>query len=740
MGVEVMGRRHPLGLHSGMRLLHQGEPLIHHGYLGQWLLDLRYEDGKQFLIADGAGRNSVHPDIDWLLDEAITGRLVDADQPLKSIGGRRGVNLKVPYAVSISADKRAERRFLWANAALNAGLLRSRGRVKSFIERNKSSLPAIPVSERSLINWMSQLEEDPRRRIGMLVSCSGRLEGQSQLHPLVNAIVHQEAACYWVGEHPTLFDAAASMLGTFEELQDAGKIPEHISCPTYEAMRKRISKLETPLTIETRNNRKQADRFSGANGEPVEVLRPFERVTLDGVVHRQITVFSDAWDEASARMKSVFGMDAATTYAFPGTTFSGPFCPEMARGALMGIMCPMEPLDDDPTDRAGSDCAAIPETLHPDNDKALIPPGSIPGLVNLVSTVELPKPYHSDAKATHELFHSFLHRRLSVLPGTVIPNHPGRDPRYDPVSEAEISRAKFAYAVELARRAWNNEPKASLGNRSPIQALRAAMKVSPTRFIPPADVEMELGRTVELTVTPDGAVYEHIRYRGNAKGLQAILDQYHSATPHADRIDATVKITVTAVVYDHDLGYIDLIDTKGARHCRLEAVDRDYAMALTRTEHREYRRMMTKGFNESQTLKDSLRQRNQFLREMRKTFPELSFQRRSKAAALLERDEFRQKSGEFGASRTFIEDVAGAIPTDIADIQREDQRKAPPQPSGKSDGAGRAPSDDDYQQRDDENGTGRNRRGGTVDDPDPNYGAIRWADDEEAEGQEDDEG
>lgn len=135
--------------------------------------------------------------------------------------------------------------------------------------------------------------------------------------------------------------------------------------------------------------------------------------------------------------------------------------------------------------------------MHPDNDKALIPPGSIPGLVNLVSTVELPKPYHSDAKATHELFHSFLHRRLSVLPGTVIPNHPGRDPRYDPVSEAEISRAKFAYAVELARRAWNNEPKASLGNRSPIQALRAAMKVSPTRFIPPADVEMELGRTVE---------------------------------------------------------------------------------------------------------------------------------------------------------------------------------------------------------------------------------------------------
>lgn len=733
-----MRLEHPLALPNGMSLQYQGRLLVHAGYAGSWLVDLRQSDGTPFQIRNPDG--SLMPvDIDWMIDEAMAGRLLDSECPLKPIGGRRSVNLKLPYAACIARDPKVEGRFKWAMAALEAGVGRSVRQAKRFIAK-RTDLPVIAVSERSLINWMVRLNEDPRRRIGTLMACAGRLEGQSQLHPLVNAIVHQEAAAFWVGDHPTKFDAAAGMVGTFDDWQKSGKIPPEIDCPTYETVRYRISRLESSITIEAREGRRQADRFIGANGEPVEVLRPFERVTLDGVVHRQITVFSDEWPEATARMKSVFGMDSASTYVFPGQTFSGPFCPEMARGALVGIMCPMEQDEGDPDDRAGSDCAGIPETLHPDNDKALIPPGSIPGLVNLVSVVELPKPYHSDAKSTHESFHSFLHRRLSKLPGTVIPIHPGRDPRYDPVSEAEISRSRFAWAVELARRAWNNEPKASLGGRSPKQALRESMKHSPVRTIPRADIELELGRTVEVTITPDGTVYDNLQYRGNAKGLQSVLDAYYADTPHSERIKATARCSVTAVVYDHDLGFIDILDPKGARHCRLEAVDRDYTMGLTRLEHREYRRMMRKGHNGSRGMKDRLRDRSITLRDMRKTFPELAFKRRSMAAALLERDDFRSKSGDYGSGSKYLENVLSAIPTELADKNRKDRRRPPPQPFGKAKPDDDRPSDDDYELSDADNSAEQNKRGGTVPDEDPNYGAIRWSDDEEAEDDEEDEG
>lgn len=722
--------KHPLSLPRGMRLLHHDVPLVHMGYLGSWQVDIRTEDGIQFVAGHDAQGEPLPVDIDWILEESLANALVDADSPLKPIGTRRAVFLKLPHAACIARDPKAGDRHAWASAALDADLPRSLPRAEQFIRERLSDLPTIEVGARTLINWMVQLNEDPRRRIGNLVSSAGRLDGQSQLHPSVNAIVHQEAATYWTGEHPTRFDAAADVLGTFEEMQDAGELPAHLACPSYETVRFRINKLESSLTLEAREGRHKASRFMEANGEPVEVTRPFERVTLDGVSHRQITVFSDEWDEATARMKSVFGMDMATTYVFPGQTFSGPFCPEMSRGALLGIMCPVERREDDPEDRAGSDLAAPPETLHPDNDKALIPPGSIPGLVNVVSVCELPKAFHSDAKATHENFHAFLHRRLSNVPGTVIPIHPGRDPRYDPVSEAEISRARFAHHVELARRAWNNEPKESLGNRSPMQAMRDAIALSPPRFIPPRDIELELGRTVELTVTPDGAVYDKLRYRWNQAGLQRLMDLYYRDMPKKERNASAASCKITAVVYDHDLGFIDLLDPKGARHCRLEAVDRAYTAGLTRLEHREYHRMMRKGFNNSKTIKDRMRDRNKTQREMRENLPSASFRRRSLAAALLEREEFRSLSGAYGSSEKFVEEVSGAIPTDIADLQREDKRKAPPLASKKSGGGTRSVSDEDYDLHDEQTGTETNSRGGTVDDEDSNYGAIRWSDDE----------
>ena len=725
-----MGIAHPLSLPAGMRLLHNDIPLVHMGYLGSWRVDIRREDGRPLTLGQDAHGRDVPLDIDWILEQSLANALFDADSPLKPIGGRRAVFLKLPHAACIARDPAAGDRHAWAMAALDAQIPRSMPRAKKFIEERKSDLPQIELGARTLIYWIARLCEDPRRRIGNLVSTAGRLDGQSQLHPDLNAIVHQEAATFWTGEHPTFFDAAADVLGTFEEKQEAGEIPSHLACPSYETVRYRIKKLETSLSLETRKNRHRSDRFFGANGEPVEVTRPFERVTLDGVVHRQITVFSDEWDEATARMKSVFGMDVATTYIFRGQTFSGPFCPEMSRGALMGIMCPVERAEDDPTDRAGSDLAAPAETLHPDNDKALIPPGSIPGIVNVVSVCELPKVFHSDAKGTHENFHAFLHRRLSNIPGTVVPIHPGRDPRYDPVSEAEISRARYAYQVELARRAWNNESKVSLGNRSPIQAMRDAIAISPPRFIPPQDIELELGRTVELTVTPDGAVYDKLRYRWNQAGLQRLIDFYYRETPEKERNPSAASCKITAVVYDHDLGFIDLLDPKGARHCRLEAVDRAYTAGLTRLEHREYHRMMGKGFNGSQTIKDRLRERNKSQRDMRKNLPHASFRRRSIAAALLEREEFRRLSGAYGATPNFVEAVAGAIPTDIADLNREDKRKAPSIASKGSRKSNSTRSEDDYDLHDEQTGTEGDRRGGTVDDEDSNYGAIRWSDDE----------
>lgn len=680
-----------IGLPSGMRLVHKGRPLTLLGSSG-WTLDIVDEEGAPLLLPIGPAGTLVPPDLDWLLTENRAGHVHDADDPRALLGGAKGQLLGLDREACAARDPKSVWRHGWAMAAIAEGVSRSEFAMREFIGRNPAPAPGERPQWRSLVRWIAALRRDPHRRVSNLVTTAGRERGASQLPPRINAIVHRMAAHYWseAGD-PCKSDAASRVIEEWDKLAAAGATDIGDEPPSFECVRNRINALQNRRSFAARNGDFAAEQMYGAVGEPVGAEHVMERATLDGVVFKHACVYSDDWKLPAARMKGVFAMDWLSSFAFEGPVFTGPFRPEVTERALLGLMTPPRLTEEQlaaETQRAL--CFGIPSQLHPDNEKALLPPSMVPGLVNIVSYVELPEAYHSDAKAKHERFHRFLHAAVSRLSGRILGPGRGRDPRYDPLADAEITRAQFSFMIQEARHAWNERPKKWLGGRSPMQVLLEGLATRRSRGMPTEEIERHLCRTVNVVLTTNGVEFDNLRYRWNERAVGKALDANLRREPFAKRLEGTGRVELTARVWDSDVDYIDLYDPERREYHRLYSTDPDYSAGLTRWEHHEYQRMLRAGKGGGTKPADRLRLRSRLLKAAETALPKQAFRARSATVALLEQEEMREAAGAFGRSAAYDEMLAAAIPTEPSGGLREDEPRAPPQTAS----ARRAHADD----------------------------------------------
>lgn len=675
-----------IGLPRNIVLAYMGRRLILRGELRDWTLDIVDEDGEQFLLPLPGTDIAIPPDVDWLLRENREGHLLDPTDPYALLGGRRGEFLGLDRDACVARDPKAAWKYEWTIAALKAGMVRSERGAKELLALETPAATGPKPKWRSLLRWMAALVADPHRRIGNLVSIAGREMGQSQLPPRVDLMVHEQVARYWTPDgDPFKFDVAARVVGEWDEMKAAGVPDIGENPPSEECVRRRINRLQCRTAYAARYGEHAATRYYAAKGEPVGAEHVLERVTLDGVVFKHVCLFSDDWPIAAARMKGVYAMDWVSSFVFPGATFTGPFRSEVTVTALLGVMTEPrlkpEDVEEDPRRAA---CYGPPDQLHPDNEKALLPPSMVPGLTNIVSYLELPKVYHSNSKAKHERFHRFLKGCLSRFRGQVFGPSPSRDPRYDPLKSADVTRVQYVAMVEAAIRAWNERPKKALGWRSPLEVLYEGLRKRGRRGLPGDQIERNLSRTVSVVLTNNGVEFDHIRYRFNERGIEAALDANVRLTPFADRLADTGRCELTARVWDNDLDHIEVYDAVSRRYHRLWSIDPHYSAGLTRYEHREYHRMLTAGKGVGKKKVDRLRKRKEFLASRDAEVPKMPFRARTSSVTLMATAEMRLAAGRLGRSKAYGDLLVRGLPTDIGGADRVDEPKAPTQASRRS--------------------------------------------------------
>ncbi|WP_294282877.1 hypothetical protein [uncultured Sphingomonas sp.] len=690
------------GLPKGMRLLHDGQ-LLKLLRVDGWALDIVDEAGEPVTVPLGSGGMRVRPDIDWLLAESREGRLTDADDPHAIIGGARGRFLGLDRDACAARDGKSLWKHEWAMAAINAGIARSEAGANAFLKTEPAPASGDRPKWRALLRWVATLLEDPHLRVGNLVSTAGREKGQSQLTERMDLIVQNMAALYWSEEgDPFKTDTAARIVGIWDELKAAGATNIGIAPPTLECVRERINSLQNRISYAARNGEHAAERYYGANGEPVGAEHVMERVTLDGVVFKHVCTFAHDWKLPAARMKGVFAMDWKSSFVFDGPVFTGPFRPEATERALLGLMIgPRLTAEQIAKDPRRLDCHGVPSQLHPDNEKALLPPSMVPGLVNIISYLEMPKAYHSDAKAKHERFHRFLHGAVKRLSGRILGPGPSRDPRYNPLDNPDVTMAQFAHIIQAARLAWNERSKKWLGNRSPMDVLLEGLAQRKARGMPTEEIERHLSRTVEVVLTTNGVEFDNLRYRFNERGIDEILDANVRRMPFEDRLRDTGRCTLTARVWDSDVDYIELYDPEHRKYHRLYSTDPDYSAGLTRFEHQEFHRMLRAGKGGGTKPMDKLRKRNELLKEIEDTLPQRAFRARAAGVALLQHEQMRRAAGKLGRSPAYDVLLAQVLPTEPSGAERKDDPKAPPQTRNMHRGS----RDDDQEAQEDEQTT-----------------------------------
>lgn len=661
------------------------------GHLGDWVLRFVDEAGNLVRIPLESSNELVMTTVPWVIAEFHAGRLHD---PVYAEAGstREGRFLGLDRAACVARDPRCAYRWGWGMAALEAGLQYSEAQIKAWLPTARpvghpddpvaiSKMLAVTPPWRSLIRFMKRLRTGGLE-IGSCVNGSGRQEGEGQLSEIEDRLIENVALQF--NSNPLLAtadDAAALCVRYWQEMKASGVDGLRAAPPTAEAIRLRIIRTENPTTRAMRQSPGAARRFFDAHGEPVGSERPFERAYVDGVEFEHACTFSDDWPIPSNKMKAVFVMDDFSQYVFPGRVFTGPFRGEIGIDAVMNAMIPPDLSEDeiaaDP-ERA-MHYGSFSDTVY-DNDKTMIRPGVVPNATTVVSTIELAEIYGHDVKSKLENFFPFLKRKLRGVKGRILMPRILRDIRIDPIASAEVTRAVYAYMVEMARREWNNKPKKSLGDLSPSQVLNQAIGMGVNRLTDPGKMRRAFARTPDRlgSLTTNGLVYDGITYRFNREGVGEILASRHRHTPFYERLAGSAKVLVPMRVWDGNIDSIDILDESTGKFHRLWSTVPHYTGGLTRWEHAEYRKYCRDGSGETISELERLRAKSKHIVGFDDAMPKAAFQARERMAALLEGEEARAAAGVRGRNPNYGRLPECGLVADVGGVNREDRATPPP--------------------------------------------------------------
>jgi hypothetical protein len=646
-----------LGLPIGLVLIHNGRRIRLDRYVGDWTLGfVDVETGLEYLVGTDACDDVLYTTIDWLFEEKEAGRLVDPNEG-SDTDGRRRTFLGLDKSACIKRDPKSAWRFRWASAALKNGpKTTSDNSFKEWIAGRSDLIPSEdgapeptpPAS--SLRRWTRKLKAAKGRR-GALVSCAGRLKGQSPLPGLEDWLVQEAALYYWAAEQPNILDAGGYYIEARDRITngDDEELKKRLATNPVrlETIRARARSLEGAATVETKEGKRRARRMFEPAGEGVPVERFLERVEMDGVELRQIVTFSKDWPIASGKMKLINAIDAGTHFWALPAMFCGPYREDMTTIALLNLMMPpthltAEQLAEHPW---LAEAYGDPDLIAPDNEKAIFSPGSISALTELGPDIEMPDTNHPDSKPLVEALNRFIKGFLEGLPGTVRgPRHP-KDPTRNAIDEAEMTRAQLWTQILLAWFYWNTTKRPYFGNRSPIDMVEASIQADdrPKRSTP-GHIRRGLSKTHDdIIITRDGFEFDGIIYQ--SPELKHVVDANYCHTGFKDRVDGTAKVILSIRTIEGNLHEAEVYDFERKKYVPVESTEPGYTKFLSRWEHTEFKRMMEAATPRRLTELEKMRLRAERLRQVAADLPKQNMKAAAKTAALLERDEVRRASG-----------------------------------------------------------------------------------------------
>lgn len=646
-----------LGLYIGLTLIHNGRRIRLDRDLGDWVLGfVDVETGHDYFVLDDVCDEPIRTTIDWLFTEKEAGRLVDPEEGADT-DARRRTFLGLDRSACIRRDPKSAWRFRWAWAVMKDGpettsddsyrkWMRDRPHLALGEDGKEEPLP--PAS--SLRRWVRKLKAARGRR-GALVSCAGRLKGQSPLPGLEDWLVQEAAIFFWAAENPDIIDAGGYYIDMRDRIVegDDEELKKRLAATPVrlETIRTRARSLEGEATTEAKEGVRRARRMFRPAGEGVPVERFLERVEMDGLELRQIVRFSEDWPVAAGKIKLINAIDSQTHFWFFPAMFCGPYREDMTAVALMNIMMPPTHLSEEQLQENPwfAEAYGTMDLIAPDNEKAIFSPGSVSALTELGPDLEMPDANHPDSKALVEALNRFIKGFLEGLPGTVRgPRHP-KDPTRNAVDEAELTRGQLRAQIVTAWLYWNLTKRDYLGDRSPLDMVRDSILADdrPKRNTP-GDVRRGLSKTHDnIVITRDGFEFDTITYQ--SPDLGQLVDANYHRTGFKDRVDGTAKVIASIRTNEGNLHEAEIYDEERKRFVRVWSTQPGYTQFLSRWEHGEFKQMTSEQRPRRISELKRMRLRSERLRQVAADLPRASMKAASKAAALLECDEFRRASG-----------------------------------------------------------------------------------------------
>lgn len=500
-----------------------------------------------------------------------------------------------------------------------------------------SDLEFAKPSATSLRRWVSKLKKQGKR-VSSLVSAAGRRKGQSQLDPVIDALVHEAALFFWSRPRAQMVDAQAWLNEQIDLLNDnlpPGRVVK-FDKPSKETLRKRINRLRCFDTVRAKHGEKEAKRLFQGSGEPILVTELLDTALMDATTLEQIIAMDDDWQLPACKVKVVALMDMASSAILSCHVYAGPNRAETSIEAVIAAMTPPD----------------VPELMlakHPilgwmfgkfsriiaDNEKALIGPATIRSF-NEVGIDIMPPPVEMPtAKAKLERFFRTLKQCLAQLPGTMVDPKRAKDLDWDAVGSTVLTLPQLRAVVAQVIASYNVTPSKGLDGQSPAQVWQRLASRKPVRcFEDVARVRRVLGRDGIAVLTHAGVEINGIRYR-DAKPVDRLLDNMaNTEAVRGRRKDGSVSLEVRYRISPGNIDTVQVYDTLEEDWVVLPSTQPEYTHQLSEWEHREFKLQAKRRNEPFASERHRLESKATTLRMIDELAPQVAFQQRRTMAAL----------------------------------------------------------------------------------------------------------
>jgi len=591
------------------------------------------------------------PTYEWIRQKYKEGQAWPAGRP-KTVEQQQGrYTLADPFT-----EKKAVALHSLACRALDAGVKCTDRDAMVWLATNFGALPTDKDIRRpsgcTLRRKMAKLKKSGRQ-LTTLVSVAGRQKGQSPLDPYADALVLEAALYYWSYPNAQQTDAYTWLETKVAQFNTDHPERDPISVPTKETLRKRIHRLRCFETVAKRYGENEAKKQFSGSGEPLLVHDILDIVLMDATTLEQVIAMDDDWQLPACKVRVVALMDLKSHAVLACHVYAGP---NRAETSIEAILQAMTPPDVPPDLLLHFPSLAWlfgkPAAILPDNEKALIGPGTVESLAHAGIDVLPAKIEHPQAKAALERFFRTLKQRLAKLPSTIIDPKRAKSMDWDIIGSNCITLQQLRTVVAQVVAEINTMPSKALDGQSALQRWDYFAAKNPRKaFHNLSEVRRVLGRNGTGLLTRDGIEVNGVRYRDrvrdpNGSVVRRLLNNLaHSEPVRGRRKDGSITIEAKYRISPGNIDTIQIYDSVDQDWVTLNSTQPDYTYNLSEWEHQEFRKQ-AKARNEAfSTQEQRLASKERTLRVIEEMLPKLAFQQRRTLAALYVNDTVKKLSG-----------------------------------------------------------------------------------------------